>query len=105
MSVQVSYKKQIVLGIIFLLIIFLLVEGIAKIWWFQIESCAFEDSDVYADVNPEMKRQMCVDSYQLQISDEKIEPLQELDTININSFFWTINNIFYWKWIFDWKFL
>jgi len=86
MSVQVSYKKQIVLGIIFLLIIFLLVEGIAKIWWFQIESCAFEDSDVYADVNPEMKRQMCVDSYQLQISDEKIEPLQELDTININSF-------------------
>ncbi|MDC0170123.1 pentapeptide repeat-containing protein [Candidatus Nitrosopelagicus sp.] len=86
MSVQVSYKKQITLGLMFLVIIFLVVEGVAKAWWFQIESCGFEDSDVYANVNPEMKRQMCVDSYQLQISDELIEPLQELDTININSF-------------------
>lgn len=75
-----------VIGILFLLIIFFSVEGIAKLWWFEIESCAFENSDVYDGVNPEMKRQMCVDSYQLQISDELIEPLQESETININSF-------------------
>ena len=60
MSVQVSYKKQITLGLMFLAIIFLVVEGVAKAWWFQIESCGFEDSDVYANVNPGMKRQMCV---------------------------------------------
>ena len=82
MSVQVSYKKQTMFGIMVLLIIFFAVEGAAKFWWFEIESCAFEDSDVYEGVNPTMKRQMCVDSYQLQISDELIEPLQELDTIN-----------------------
>jgi len=31
MSVQVSYKKQVTLAIVLLLIIFLVVEGIAKI--------------------------------------------------------------------------
>ena len=45
MSVQVSYKKQTVLGIILLLIIFFVVESIANIWWnFQIE-CEFEDNE------------------------------------------------------------
>ena len=42
MSVQVSYKKQTVLGIILLLIIFFVVESVANIWWnLQIE-CEFE---------------------------------------------------------------
>ena len=68
------------------MILVAVIEGGAKLWWFQIESCAFEDSDVYEGLNPEMKRQMCIDSYQLQISDERIEPLQESDTMNINSY-------------------
>ena len=51
MSVQVSYKKQFLFGIMFLLIILIVVEGSAKIWWYQLESCAFEDSDVYDMIN------------------------------------------------------
>jgi len=85
MSVQVSYKKQFLFGIMFLLIILIVVEGFAKIWWYQLESCAFENSDVYEGVNPEMKRQVCVESYQLQISDGEIDPNQDFETININS--------------------
>ena len=46
MSVQVSYKKQFLFGIILLLIILIVVEGFAKIWWYELESCAFEDSDL-----------------------------------------------------------
>ena len=47
MSVQVSYKKQTVLGIILLLIIFFVVEIGANIWWsFQIE-CEFENNEIF----------------------------------------------------------
>ncbi len=85
MSVQVSYTKQVLFGIMFLLIIIVVVEGFAKVWWYQLESCAFEDSDVYDGVSPETKRQMCVESYQLQISEDGIDPNQDFQTMNINS--------------------
>ena len=74
MSVQVGYTKQVLFGIMFLLIIIVVVEGFAKVWWYQLESCAFEDSDVYDGVSPETKRQMCIESYQLQISEDGADP-------------------------------
>ena len=40
---------------------------------------------MYEGVNPGMKRQLCVESYQLQIFNEGIDPNQDLETININS--------------------
>lgn len=86
MSVQVSYTKQLVLAIMLLVIMFVMIEVAAKIWWFNIENCAFEDSDVYADLPPSLKRQMCVESYQVQFSPSRIEPNQNFQTININSF-------------------
>ena len=85
MSVQVGYTKQVLFGIMFLLIIIVVVEGFAKVWWYQLESCAFEDSDVYDGVSPETKRQMCVESYQLRISEDGIDPNQDFQTMNINS--------------------
>ena len=85
MSVQVSYKKQVLFGIMLLLVILVVVEGFAKIWWYELESCGFEDSDVYEGVDPAMKRLMCVESFRLQISDERIDPDQDFETININS--------------------
>lgn len=51
----------------------------------MIETCSFEDSEIYRELTPEMRKQMCVDSYQIQFSTERIEPNQNLDTININS--------------------
>ena len=60
MSVQVSYKKQFTLGLLLLLVVLVAVEGISRAWWYNIETCAFEQSDVYSDLPPETKRQMCV---------------------------------------------
>jgi len=85
-SVQVSYKKQLALAILLLVIMFVMVEVPAKIWWHSIENCAFENSDVYADLPQSLKRQMCVESYQIQFSPSRIEPNQNFQTININSF-------------------
>jgi len=86
MSVQVSYKKQVILSVMLLAIVFLVIEGAAKVWWHNIENCAFEDSDIYENVSPGMKRQMCVESYQIRFSPLHIEPNQNFETININSF-------------------
>ena len=85
MSVQVSYKKQFTLGLLFLLIILVTVEGISHIWWHNIETCAFEQSDVYADLHPEKKRQMCIQTYEVQYSVSNIDPNQHFSTININT--------------------
>ena len=85
MSVQVSYKKQILFFIIIFFVSIAAAELIAKIWWSMIENCAFEDSEIYRELTPEMRKQMCVDSYQIQFSSQRIEPNQNLDTININS--------------------
>ena len=63
MSVQVSYKKQFALGIMLLLVVLVAVESISRVWWYNIETCAFEQSDVYADLPPEKKRQMCIQTY------------------------------------------
>jgi uncharacterized protein YjbI with pentapeptide repeats len=86
MSVQVSYKNQF-LVFVFLFFIFIgVIEGYSKIWWKMVETCAFEDSAIYQDVSAAMKRQMCVELYQIQFSSEHIEPDQNFETININSY-------------------
>jgi uncharacterized protein YjbI with pentapeptide repeats len=86
MSVQVSYRKQF-LFFIFLFFIFIgIIEGYSKIWWDMIETCAFEDSEIYQDVSSSMRRQMCVELYQIQFSSEHIEPNQNFETISINSY-------------------
>lgn len=86
MSIAVSYKKQFLFFMLMLILIVAIVEVISKIWWSQVESCAFENSDVYENVSPSMKKQMCVESYQISFSPNHIEPNQNLKTININSY-------------------
>ena len=85
MSAEISYRKQGLMIIFGLLIVFVVVELAAQFWWYNIETCAFEQSDVYADLPPETKRQMCIQTYEVQYSVTKIDPNQHYDTININS--------------------
>ena len=86
MSVQISYKKQTTLGIILLLILFLVIEVIANVWWnFQIE-CEFEENEIFQNMNESQKRQMCVDLYEMRTSGSELIPNQSSETININSF-------------------
>lgn len=89
MSVQVSYKKQVIFGIMFLLIILIVVEGIARVYeFYEPPNCILLNSDSYKDVDPFLARQVCLDMSQV-IYEEKgilqLKPNQHFSTININS--------------------
>ena len=85
MSVQVSYKKQTIFGIMGLLVIFLVVEGIANVWWITQITCEFENNEIFSSMDAEKKRQLCVDLYEVKTSGNELLPNQSLDTININN--------------------
>ena len=61
MSVQVSYKKQTVLGIIGITILLLVIEVIANVWWVTQINCEFEENEIFQNINEEKKRQLCLD--------------------------------------------
>jgi len=85
MSVQVSYKKQFALGIMLLLVTLVVVEGLANVWWYQLNACAFEDNELFEDLSEEEKRQLCIDNLDLQVTEKGIEPNQQSGYIHINS--------------------
>ena len=51
MSVEVSYKKQSLLGVIGLLILFLVIELIANIWWMTQITCEFEENEIFMSMD------------------------------------------------------
>ena len=61
MSVQVSYKKQAVLGIIGIVILLLAIEAVANVWWMTQIHCEFEQSEMFQNVSEEKKRHLCLD--------------------------------------------
>ena len=65
MSVQVSYKKQSLLGIIGLLILFLVIEVIANVWWVTQINCEFEENEIFMSMDEEKRHQLCVDLYEV----------------------------------------
>ena len=85
MSVQVSYKKQTLLGIIGITILLLVIEIIANVWWSTQINCEFEDNELFASLNDEKKRQLCIDLYEIRTSGKEIIPNQVSNTININN--------------------
>jgi len=85
MSVQVSYKKQVTLGIIGLVILFLVIEVIANVWWFTQINCEFEENEIFQQMNDEKRRQLCVDLYEIKTSGMELVPNQQSQSITINS--------------------
>ena len=65
MSVQVSYKKQSLLGIIGLLILFLVIEVIANVWWVTQINCEFEENEIFMSMDEEKRHHLCVDLYEV----------------------------------------
>jgi len=51
MSVQVGYSKQLIFGLIALLIIFVAIEGTARTYEFVNPNCTFVNKDAYADLD------------------------------------------------------
>jgi len=84
-GVQVSLKKQFLFGIMLLVIVLVVVEGFANIWWYNINTCAFENNELFEDMDNEAKRQLCLENFELQYTSEGIEPNQNGESININS--------------------
>lgn len=91
MSVQVSYKKQIIFGFLILVVILISVEVIARVTLELRDSCylGLPQSGIYEDLSSEQLKQLCRDyksiiEYQLPIPN--LEPLQHTSSVNINSF-------------------
>tara|TARA_Y100000310_G_scaffold291811_1_gene320038 strand:+ start:268 stop:1845 length:1578 start_codon:yes stop_codon:yes gene_type:complete len=85
LSVQVSYKKQITLGIIGIAILLLVIEAIANVWWVTQTHCEFEDSEIFQNIGETEKRQLCLDFYGIKTSGEELIPNQRTESITINS--------------------
>jgi len=85
MPVQVSYKKQFLFGIMLLVVVLVVVEGFVNVWWYQVNVCAFENNEIFEDLDNEAKRQLCLENFELQYTSEGIEPNQKGESININN--------------------
>ncbi len=89
MSVQVSYSKQFMIGIIFIFLIIISLEGIARVYdvWYP-SGCILVKSDIYKNLDLENKRDVCDDFRQLEFDEwpfYQMLPNQHFETININS--------------------
>ena len=85
MSVQVSYKKQITLGIIGIAILLLIIEVIANVWWLTQIHCEFEQNEIFQNFDEIEKKQLCLDFYNLKTTSDEIIPNQSTDSITINN--------------------
>ena len=85
MSVHISYRKQILLGVIVVVLILGVIEGIAYTWWLNIQHCAFEKNEIFTNFDDNRKRQLCQDLYSIRASGFELIPNQSTSTVNINS--------------------
>ena len=85
MSVQVSYKKQVTLGIILIVISLLCIEVIANVWWSTQIHCEFEQNEIFQNIDETKKKQLCLDFYNIKTSGDEIIPDQNTNSITINT--------------------
>tara|TARA_Y100000741_G_scaffold361624_1_gene345955 strand:+ start:2375 stop:3442 length:1068 start_codon:yes stop_codon:yes gene_type:complete len=87
MSVQISYKKQFLFGVLLCLIIISGIEIFLRVYDYNYPACSFYGSDVFAELSDNLKRDICYSNSKL-IWDEsplRLQPLQNLETTHINS--------------------
>ena len=87
MSVQISYKKQTMFFIISILVVLTALEITIRIYDYYDPNCNFVNSDVFTEVDENLKLQICRDNVSLQweINPLLLIPNQNLDTITVNS--------------------
>ena len=87
MSVQVGYGKQFLLGFILMLLLLGVTEIILRIHDYYFPSCSFYDSEVFQNLDDDLKKTICYDSSKLvwENSPLRLLPSQNFKTININS--------------------
>ena len=87
MSVQVSYKKQIMFFIVLILISLTIFEITLRAYDFYYPNCKFLKSEVFDSVENELKLDICRDNNSLKWNTDPLYliPNQDFKTININS--------------------
>jgi len=88
LSVVVSYRKQFLLGVLLLLLIIAAIEGIVRIYDYYNPNCMFINSDVFQDMNFDLKRAICYANDDIIWADQPflhLLPNQHVPTVNINS--------------------
>ena len=87
MSMVVSYKKQVVLGILLLIILLGAVEVIVNIYLYNFYKCEFEENELFKDTKKETLRIICLENIGLASADDSIgliEGTYHANTINEN---------------------
>jgi len=88
MSVQVSYKKQTLFGIILLLCIFSIFETGTRFYEFFLQDCGVVDAQTLSEYDYFLKRYICYDQQIIEYVNQPVLamiPNQHLTTININN--------------------
>ncbi len=85
MSVQVSYKKQAIFGIIGIILLLLVIEAIANVWWITQVHCEFEDNEIFQNIDEVEKRQLCLEFYGIKTLGGELIPNQKTESITINN--------------------
>ena len=96
MSVQVSYKKQFVVGILLLIILLSVIEVFLRVYDYYQPNCVFMKSSLYSEIDVELQRSICLDNDDLKWEDYPflhLIPNQHLTTINVNEYGFRGNEI------------
>jgi len=83
---KVSQKKQLIFGIILLVIILGVVEAAANVWLYELYRCDFEDDDYYTELDDETKRQLCIENIEIQYFDTGTISHERLELVTINQY-------------------
>ena len=94
MSVQVSYRKQFILGILLVLVFVITIEGFARVYDYTISTCEFVNSGAFKIYDFFLARQICLDTFSVRSYEPEqydppiifLKPDFNSPTININSY-------------------
>jgi uncharacterized protein YjbI with pentapeptide repeats len=84
MSYQVSGKKQILLGVIFLAVILVVLEIGANVWWYGLNTCPYEENEMFSHLEKDEIEALCNENLNLTFMDDRVLTSSE-DSISINS--------------------
>ncbi len=87
MSVQVSYKKQTLFTVLFLLVVYFVAEAAIQTYNLYNPNCKFMNSEVFSDVDYDLQKKICLDNDKILFQNKPLRniPNQDLEIVNINS--------------------
>jgi len=88
MSVQVSYKKQFVLGFILIIIFLAVVELVVNVWLYYFYRCEFEDHKIFENTDPEINRKLCQENLGYDVFKPRLVEVEGYMTKDPSLIYW-----------------